>query len=53
MSSATATGINDPDVETCVASIIKAIEFPKPKSAADVTVAYPFQFAPPTPAAKK
>jgi hypothetical protein len=41
----TAKGL-DPDVDTCVASVIKAIEFPKPKSGKKVDVTYPFAFAP-------
>jgi hypothetical protein len=40
----TATGV-DPDVATCVAGVIRDIEFPKPKSGG-VQVSYPFTFRP-------
>ena len=43
-SSKAASGI-DTDVDTCVAAVIKAIEFPKPKSGV-VNVKYPFTFRP-------
>jgi hypothetical protein len=40
------------DVETCIAAVIKAIEFPKPKGNNSVTVKYPLTFQPAV-AAKK
>jgi len=45
VASATASGV-DPDVATCVADVIKAIEFPKPKGGGGVQVNYPFTFRP-------
>jgi hypothetical protein len=48
---ATASGIKNKNVESCVAAVIKDIEFPKPKG--DVTVTYPMTFTPPPPPAKK
>jgi hypothetical protein len=39
----TASGIANVDVHTCIASVIKAIEFPKPKTS-EVVVSYPFVF---------
>jgi outer membrane biosynthesis protein TonB len=42
VSAAAATGLDD-EVAACVASVIKAIEFPKPKGG-DVRVSYPFIF---------
>jgi hypothetical protein len=44
-SAATASGVDD-DVAGCIAGVIDAIEFPKPKDGAAVTVHYPFTFAP-------
>jgi len=44
VSSVTASGV-DTEVANCVASVIKAIEFPKPKSGV-VSVKYPFTFVP-------
>jgi hypothetical protein len=44
--SATAAGV-DPDVATCVAGVIKAIEFPRVKGEGTVQVHYPFTFAAP------
>jgi len=43
VASATATGV-DPDVATCLAEVIKRIEFPRPKSGGGVQVNYPFTF---------
>jgi hypothetical protein len=40
---ANATGV-DPAVASCVASVIKAIEFPKPEGGGGVQVNYPFTF---------
>ena len=40
----TATGVH-PDVARCVAAVIKAIEFPKPKGS-NVQATFPFTFAP-------
>jgi hypothetical protein len=36
----------DPEVASCVAAVIKAIEFPKPKGGGGVQVNYPFNFRP-------
>ncbi|MGE0871212.1 MAG: AgmX/PglI C-terminal domain-containing protein [Kofleriaceae bacterium] len=36
----------DPNVANCVAGVIKAIEFPKPKGGGGVQVNYPFTFRP-------
>ena len=47
VSVASASGINK-NVETCVAGVIKAIEFPKPRDQTAVGVTYPLTFAPPT-----
>jgi|GEM_PF-6561168 len=41
----TASGMSDVEVNTCVASVIRDIEFPKPK-AGEVSVSYPFTFRP-------
>lgn len=41
---ATTSGLAD--VAPCVATVIRAIEFPKPSSGAPVNVTYPFAFAP-------
>jgi outer membrane biosynthesis protein TonB len=41
---ATTSGL--PAVAPCVASVIRAIEFPKPTNNASVNVTYPFAFAP-------
>ena len=41
VTSSTATGIKDAEVERCYAAVIQAIEFPKPKQG-EVTVVYPF-----------
>jgi len=38
-----ASGV-DPDVASCVAGVIKKIEFPKPKGGGNVQVNYPFVF---------
>jgi hypothetical protein len=45
VASATASGV-DPDVASCVAGVIKTIEFPKPKGGGAVRVTYPFVFQP-------
>jgi hypothetical protein len=52
VTSSTGSGIQNPNVESCIAGVIKAIEFPKPK-AGDVIVSYPFTFKPAPPAPKK
>ncbi|HEU0033152.1 MAG TPA: AgmX/PglI C-terminal domain-containing protein [Kofleriaceae bacterium] len=54
VSASTATGIKNKNVETCIAGVVKGIEFPKPKTG-EVRVNYPFVFHPastaaPTPA---
>jgi len=41
----TGAGVH-PDVSSCVADVIKQIEFPKPKSSGGVKVNYPFTFRP-------
>jgi pSer/pThr/pTyr-binding forkhead associated (FHA) protein len=43
VSQATGSGV-DPEVASCVASVIKNIEFPKPKGGGNVQVNYPFIF---------
>ncbi|MDB4961732.1 MAG: domain containing protein [Myxococcales bacterium] len=45
VSSSTATGLGNQDVESCVARVIKSIEFPKPKTG-DVTVTSPLTMKP-------
>jgi hypothetical protein len=47
----TASGIKNKNVESCVAAVIKNIEFPKPKGGSSVTVTYPMTFTPPPPPA--
>ncbi len=47
VTSSNATGV-DPNVASCVASVIAAIEFPRPKGTADVDVSYPLTFVPAT-----
>jgi len=47
VSHANASGV-DPDVDVCMAEVIRNIEFPKPKNGAGVQVSYPFTFRPPT-----
>ena len=44
----TASGMKNKSVESCIASVIHDIEFPKPKGGADVTVSYPFTLKPPS-----
>jgi hypothetical protein len=39
------SGMKDKDVESCVADVVRGIEFPKPKGG-DVVVRYPFTFRP-------
>lgn len=41
---ATAGGIGDKNVESCVADAIRSIQFPKPKGGGYVNVRYPFTF---------
>jgi len=43
----TASGMKNKNVESCVASVIHDIEFPKPHDGNEVTVTYPFMFKPP------
>ncbi len=43
--SVTASGV-DPTVSSCMANVIKGIEFPKPKGTGGVTVSYPFTIRP-------
>jgi len=45
VTTATASGV-DPNVSDCVAGVIAAIEFPKPKGGGGVQVNYPFSFRP-------
>jgi hypothetical protein len=45
VASATASGV-DPAVAECVAGVVKALEFPKPKGGGGVQVNYPFTFRP-------
>ncbi len=46
VASSAASGMGDTDVETCVASVVKIISFPKPKSGS-VKVSYPISFSMP------
>ena len=43
VSTATASGV-DPEVASCVAGVLKSIEFPKPRGGGGVQVNYPFTF---------
>jgi hypothetical protein len=43
---ANAKGINNGNVESCVAAAIQSIQFPKPKGGGYVNVRYPFTFQP-------
>jgi hypothetical protein len=45
VSSSTATGLHA-NVDACVASVFKSIEFPKPRSSKSVSVKYPLTFRP-------
>lgn len=45
VTTANASGVNG-EVSSCVASVIKGIEFPKPKGGGGVQVNYPFNFRP-------
>ena len=45
VASSSGSGV-DPNVASCVAGVIKAIEFPKPKGGGGVQVNYPFTFRP-------
>ena len=47
VSVSSAVGV-DREVSSCVASVIKAIQFPTPSGGSSVTVGYPFTFAPPS-----
>ena len=53
VSASTATGLGNTTVETCVATVIKGIEFPKPKGNATVNVTSPLTFMLPAPPATK
>jgi len=46
VASASASGLGNANVETCVAAVIKAIVFPKPKGGGSIQVNYPFTFRP-------
>ncbi len=43
VTSATAAGV-DPEIASCVAAVVKTIEFPRPKGGGGVQVNYPFTF---------
>jgi hypothetical protein len=45
VASASGAGVNA-NVASCVAAVIKGIEFPKPKGGGGVQVNYPFTFRP-------
>ncbi|MBL8625150.1 MAG: AgmX/PglI C-terminal domain-containing protein [Myxococcales bacterium] len=45
VSTANASGVS-PEVASCVAGVIKAIEFPQPRGGGGVQVNYPFRFSP-------
>jgi hypothetical protein len=45
VASSAANGVQ-PEVASCVANVIKNIEFPKPKGGGGVQVNYPFTFRP-------
>ena len=45
VTTANANGVNG-EVSSCVAAVIKGIEFPKPKGGGGVQVNYPFNFRP-------
>ena len=47
VTASSAAGMNDGDVETCVAKTIQGIEFPAPRSRGAVTATAPLTFAPP------
>ncbi len=53
VSASTATGLGSTTVETCVATVVKGIEFPRPKGNATVNVASSLTFRLPAPPAKK
>ena len=44
--SATARGMNNPKVETCIARVLKRVKFPRIPNGGTVTVSYPFTFKP-------
>ncbi len=46
VTSSSAKGTVDRDVETCMADVIKGIEFPRPKNGKDVKASYPFTAKP-------
>jgi hypothetical protein len=46
VSSSTAKGFGNQNVDTCIAGVLQGIEFPKPKDGKAVDVAYPFTFRP-------
>jgi hypothetical protein len=46
VTSSTASGMKDKEVESCIATTIKAIAFPKPKGGGEVAVTYPLTFRP-------
>jgi outer membrane biosynthesis protein TonB len=54
VSASTAKGMGNTNVESCVAGVVKAIEFPKPKGTGTVAVSVPLTYVPaePTPAKK-
>ena len=45
-------GLKNTNVESCLASVVQMIEFPKPKGTAEVVVAYPLTFRSPDAPAK-
>jgi hypothetical protein len=48
VTSSSANGLGVPELEACVAAIIKTIEFPKTPDGGAVEVRYPFNFQPPS-----
>jgi hypothetical protein len=46
VSSSTAKGFGNQNVDTCIAAVLHGIEFPKPKDGKAVDVSYPFTFRP-------
>ncbi len=46
VSASKAAGMKDTDVESCVAGVVRAIEFPKPRNGNNITVVYPLTFKP-------
>jgi Ca-activated chloride channel homolog len=43
---ATADGLDDAELQACVAGVVKAIEFPRPDGGSAVQINYPFEFHP-------